>query len=65
MTDEDVWYMVIEKLNDKTQREVAEELGVSASYLNDYLHFRREPGAKLLEALGLRRVVTYARVTPN
>ncbi len=61
MDDEDVWYMIVKKLNDKTQKEVAEELGVSPAYLNDYLHFRREPGPKLLEALGLRKVITYQR----
>jgi len=65
LNSEDVWYMVVQKLNDTTQRELADELGVSASYLNDYLHFRREPGAKLLEALGLQRVVTYERAPPN
>ena len=46
----------------QTQREVAEELGVSTGYLNDYLHFRREPGPKLLEALGLYRVISYERI---
>lgn len=61
MDDEDVWYMIVKKLNDKTQKEVAEELGVSPAYLNDYLRFRRGPGPKLLEALGLRKVITYQR----
>ena len=61
MTAEDVRFLVTQKLNDKTQREVADEFGVSAQYLNDYLHFRRDPGPALLEALGLHKVVTYER----
>ena len=62
MNSEDVWFLVTQRLTDKTQREVAEELGVSTGYLNDYLHFRREPGPKLLEALGLYRVISYERI---
>ena len=38
---------------------VARELGVSASYLHDFMDGRRMPGRKILSALGLRRVVTY------
>lgn len=34
---------------------------ISASYLGDVLHRRREPGAKILDALGLEKVVTYRR----
>ena len=59
LTAEDVRRMVADKLKDMTQVAVAESMGVSASYLNDYLHFRREPGPKILEALGLRVVVGY------
>lgn len=58
---DDVRRMVADKLKDMTQAAVAESMGVSASYLNDYLHFRREPGPKILEALGLRVVVGYER----
>ncbi len=42
-----------------TQTAVADDLGISVSYLNDVLKGRREPGAKLLTALGLERHVTY------
>ena len=59
LTAEDVRRMVVARLKDKTQRDVAADLGVSAAYLNDYLHFRREPGPKILESLGLRRVTCY------
>ncbi len=61
---DDVRRMVADKLTDKTQRDVADELGVSAGYLNDYLHFRREPGPKILQALGLRRVNGYELEKP-
>lgn len=61
LTADDVRRMVADKLKDATQVAVAESMGVSASYLNDYLHFRREPGSKILEALGLRVVVGYER----
>ena len=57
LTADDVRRMVADKLKDMAQVAVAESMGVSASYLNDYLHFRREPRPKLLEALGLRVVV--------
>lgn len=61
LTADDVRRMVADKLKDMTQVAVAESMGVSASYLNDYLHFRRDPGPKILEALGLRVVVGYER----
>ena len=61
LTADDVRRMVADKMKDMTQVAVAESMGVSASYLNDYLHFRREPGPKILEALGLRVVVGYER----
>jgi len=45
-----------------TQRDLAQRLGVSASHLGDVLLGKREPAAKILTALGLRRVVTFERV---
>ena len=61
LTESDVRAVVESMLTTRTQKELAYELGVSASYLNDYLHFRREPGAKLLEGLGIHKVVLYER----
>lgn len=46
-----------------SQRELAIRLGVSAAYLGDVLHGKREPGSKLLKALGLERVVVYRKVS--
>jgi transcriptional regulator with XRE-family HTH domain len=62
LTEENVREMVLDRLKGLTQKELAEQLGVSLAYLNDFLHFRRDPGAKLLEGLGLRRIVLYERV---
>lgn len=59
LTADDVRAVVDSMLTTRTQKELAEDLGVSLSYLNDYLHFRRDPGAKLLEGLGIRKVVMY------
>lgn len=36
--------------------------GVSAQYVSDVLHGRREPGNAILAALRLRRVVTYVPI---
>lgn len=44
-----------------TQKELAARLGVSAAYLGDVLLGRKEPGKKLLAALGVERVVIYRR----
>jgi transcriptional regulator with XRE-family HTH domain len=49
------------RLGDGTQRELAGVLGISPQYLNDILSGHREPGPKLLEGLGLERIVTYRR----
>lgn len=37
----------------------AERHGMSAAYVSDVLNSRREPGPKILGALGLRKVVRY------
>lgn len=36
--------------------------GVSTAYVSDVLSGRREPGTKMLAALGLARSVCYARL---
>jgi|GEM_PF-7081736 len=47
-----------------SQKAFAEDAGVSVAYVNDYVHFRREPGASLLEAVGMVMVKRYARIEP-
>ncbi len=44
-----------------SQRALAERLGVTPAYLSDVLQGRREPGPKILAALGLRRVEMYLK----
>lgn len=52
---------LLDEMADKAgnQKRLAAQLDVSESYLSDVMTGRREPGEKLLEALGLERVVTY------
>lgn len=45
-----------------TQKALAKQLGVSLSYLCQVIRNRREPGGKMLVALGLRRVMLYEKV---
>jgi Helix-turn-helix len=45
-----------------SQEMAAQRLGISASYLSDVKKGRREPGDKILAALGLKRVVGYERI---
>lgn len=44
-----------------SQKDAAAELGVSAQYLSDVLHGRREVGTKLAQAMGLKRIVKYVQ----
>jgi hypothetical protein len=48
------------KLNkEETWRKLGESMDLPASYLHDVAHGKRPASDKLLEALGLERVVTY------
>lgn len=42
-----------------SRKEAAKKLGVSAQYLGDVLNNKREPGKKILDALKLRKVISY------
>lgn len=37
----------------------ARSKGISPAYVNDVLHKRREPGPKILDAIGFERVISY------
>jgi len=41
----------------------AKATGLSPAYVSDVIAGRREPGAKLLDALSVERIVTYRLVT--
>jgi hypothetical protein len=45
-----------------SQEIVAKRLRVSPQYLCDVLKGRREPGRKLLDALGYRRITVYEKL---
>lgn len=45
-----------------SQKAFAARYGISEQYLTDILKRRREPGEKILKALGFRRIVTYEQV---
>jgi hypothetical protein len=49
------------RVSKSSQAYVANELGISPQYLNDVLRRRREVGKKILDALGLERVVGYVK----
>lgn len=42
-----------------SQRALAKQWDVSPSYVTDLLRGLRDPGPKILEALGIERVITY------
>jgi len=63
--------MTAEKLRDMLRRECeragsqaawAKKHGIGPAYISDIISGRREPGAKLLRALGVERMVCYCRV---
>lgn len=45
------------RLDEKSLRAVASDLGISAPYLSDIMLGRRKPGPKVLKALGMERTV--------
>lgn len=49
------------RLKGRTQKALADELGVSPAYLSDILRGKRDPGPQVLGALGLERVVAYQK----
>lgn len=44
-----------------SQKALADELGVSDTYLSDVINGRKEPGDAILVPLGWERIVTYRR----
>jgi transcriptional regulator with XRE-family HTH domain len=55
----DVVLQLRDKLEGRTQADLAEEMSVTPQYLSDVLSGRRDPGPKILEYLGLK--VGYVR----
>lgn len=44
-----------------TQGKAAKHFGISSAYLGEIIKGTREPGIKLLDAVGFKRVVCYMR----
>lgn len=42
-----------------SQKAFAQQHSISTQYISDVLHGRREPGQKILDALGVERIVSY------
>ena len=63
MTTDDVRGLLLEMCEEAgTQQAWAKAHRISPQYVTDVLKERREPGGKMLAALGLRRVVAYERI---
>ena len=60
ITEEELKEKILKIVSDcGSQKEAAKYMGVSLSYLNDYLSGRREAGGKILSALEVKRVLYY------
>lgn len=60
ITEEELKEKILKIVSDcGSQKEAAKKMGVSLSYLNDYLSGRREAGGKILSALEVKRVLYY------
>jgi transcriptional regulator with XRE-family HTH domain len=59
LTAADVLNMLRSHISDeRSQKDLAREIGVSETYVSLVLAGKRQPGPKVLTFLGLRRVVT-------
>ncbi len=62
MTEDDVRAELRRACDEQgSQNAFAKKAGISSQYVADFLKSRRGPGATLLRALGLKKVVTYER----
>jgi hypothetical protein len=46
-----------------SQRALAREWRVAPAYITDLLHGLRDPGPKILEAMGYERVISYRKTS--
>lgn len=61
LTREDVIKLMRKKQGQRTDAEFARELGISAPYLFEIFRGTRDPGDKVLEALGLQKETVYRK----
>lgn len=60
-TYEEVLQMIKSRQGDRTAKEYADELGVSAAYLSDVYNRKRYPAEKILAPLKLKRTYGFVR----
>lgn len=60
-TREEIIKMLRKQQGDRTQTELAKELGISKQFLADVFSGHRAPGEKLLSALGLTQRMIYEK----
>ena len=58
-TEAQVREMLREKLANRTQSSLADEIGLSRSYFNEIVRALRPPSAEVLAYLGLRKHTVY------
>lgn len=61
MDNDEVIKLLVKKQGDRTQKEVAEEIGISPQYLHDVLNGGRKPSERILDYLGLKREIVKVR----
>lgn len=66
ITTEQLRQWVVAELNNwPSQESYAAANGFSAQYLSDFLNGRRDPGDKILDAIGFERIVRFRRKKVN
>jgi len=58
-TQAEVIETIKELVRGNSQKKIAKEWHVSPAYFSDVIRGRREPGKKILKAMGLKKVVRY------
>ncbi len=61
MQNDDVVQLLKKKQGERTQKEMAEDIGVSPQYIHDVLTGARTPSDKILDYLGLKREIVKAK----
>jgi transcriptional regulator with XRE-family HTH domain len=65
LTENDVASMLLELARNRTQAALAEEIGVSRSFLNEVIRGNRAPTGEILRFLNLHRKVIYISLEPT
>lgn len=60
-TKEELIQWLYAQQGDRTQKEFASVMGCTSAYLSDVYAGKRDPGPKILKAMGLVKQVTYKK----